>query len=198
MAIVLNFNADQSDDGKTFSIIETTGIYSASNTGGWGTPNPVIGSSLISTITLYQLTDAGTGTYNDPVVINSYPTLPNVTNTVFNFTAQQSGYGENSIFPDAIYKLIYTVTGNNGSPYTYSKEKSFVFTHNIDCAVKLAANNVAICSCNCRPVINIYNDLMIQKRLMQAATCCGNTVQIFNYINLITNMINDLNCGCNG
>lgn len=197
MALALNYTVEISDDGTTLSVTETTNSYAADNTGGWGSPNPSIASATSATITIEQLTDADIGTYADPVVIDVYDTLPNVDGTIFEITAEDAGYGTDAVFPDAVYRITYDVAGDSGGAYSATKEKSFVFTHVIDCAVKVAGNNVSICSCNCAPVIGWYNNIMIQKRLMDAATCDGTLVQIFNYITLITNMINNHNnCNC--
>jgi hypothetical protein len=193
MAVVLNFCINESDDAKSFTVKETTGVYNAStNTGGWGAPNPTIASALTSTITIAQLTDADTNTYTDAVVINTYPTLPNTTETLFEITAEDVGYGVDSQFPDAVYSLTYTVTSSSGSitPVT----KLFGLYSNLDCCIKKMADKVSVCTCNCSELEDNLKEAMRWRRLLQAADCCGNVPAIMKFIEKITKLCS--NCGC--
>ncbi len=197
MSLALNFTAEISDDGKTITITETTGIYSAtSNSGGWTSPNPAIASALTATITLSQLIDGDNSIYSIPVVISAYPTLPNTTSTIFSFTAQTAGYGLNATFPDAVYSLIYTVTGNSGGAYSASTTLQFSFTHVIDCAVKTLTNKVSLCDCGCGPLFQTYSKISAQKRLFDSTVNCGNTQQIFKDIAFLNSELANSNCNC--
>jgi hypothetical protein len=198
MALALNFDSEISDDGTTLTITELTGAYSATtNAGGWGSPNPTIASSLTATITISQLTDGDNNIYTTPIVVIAYPTLPNITNTIFNFTASQAGYGPNSIFPDAVYNITYTVTGNSGGAYTASQSFYFTYTPTINKKMKQFTNNVSISFCSNQLLLEQYQEFSTQYDLLCAAIGCGNTQQIFEYIQYLSNELSDPDCGCN-
>ena len=100
MAISLKelFTADS--DCLSFNVFDNSGIYSSSNTGGWGVPNAVIADASAATLTISILTDYATNTYSTAVVIDAYPTLPNITNTPFNVTGALMGNGDDSALND--------------------------------------------------------------------------------------------------
>lgn len=193
MPIALNFCISESDDAKSFTFKETTGIYDAiSNTGGWGSPNPTIASALTATVSISKLEDVDKGIYTNPVSINVYPTLPNTNSTLFLITAETAGFGVNSSFIDGIYKITYNVTSSSGliNPVT----KLFGFYSNLDCCIKKASDKVSLCSCNCDELEEEINDLIFWRRLLKASDCCGNIQAIVKYIEKINTLCNSCNC----
>lgn len=199
MAITLKYCITESDDAKSFGFIEKTGIYdNPLNLGGWdasGINNPSIASALTATITLSQLTDPSTNTYTSPVTVSVYPTLPNVTETAVDLTATQFGYGTDAQFPDAVYQISYAVTSSLGVINTVTQYRGFYAQ--LDCCIKKLADKVAICTCNCDGLNEKLREIYLYRRLLSAASCCGNISQIFKYIEKITKMCSTLDCGCN-
>lgn len=194
MAITLKYCITESDDATSFSVKETTGIYDVStNPTGWGSPNPTIGSATAATITLSQLTDAATNTYTDAVTVSVYPTLPNVTETEVVVTAEDFDYGTDATFPDAVYKIIYSVTSNAGSITPVTQYRAF--TSILDCNIKQLSDRVSICTCNCDGLNEQLRGVMYYRRLLSAAICCGNVLAIMKYIEKLTHMLSSCN-GC--
>lgn len=190
MAITLKYCITQSDDAKSFSTLEKTGVYDAStNTGGWGAPNPTIASATAATVTLSQLTDAATSTYTTAVTVSVYPTLPNTTETAVVLTAQNFGYGNDSKFPDAVYKITYAVTSSSGSITPVTQYRGFYA--NLDCSIKQLVDRFSICSCNCSGLEEQLKEIYFYRRLLDAADCCANISAIMKYIEKLTNMLSD-------
>lgn len=188
MAVVLRYCITESDDATEFSVLETTGVYDAStNPGGYNAPNPTIASCTSATITLSQLTDAATNTYTDAVTVSVYPTLPNVTDTEVVLTAEDFDYGDDATFPDAVYKIIYTVTSSSAAIAAVTTYRTF--TANIDCQIKELSDRVAICTCSCSGLEEELRNIMFWRRLLSSAICCANINQIMKYIEKLQGLL---------
>lgn len=197
MSIILSACYNESDDSTNFNIQEVTGLYNnPNNLGGWdptGINNPSIASVTAATITISQLSDPALSIYTVPVVINVFPILPNTANTLATITAVQAGYGQSPVtFPDGIYQIVYSVTSNLGviAPVTQFK----VFSGLIDCCIKKMADNLSICSCNCSGLQEQLKEAMFWKRLLNAASCCGNINACFKFIEKLIKMCSNCNC----
>ncbi len=192
-APTLKYCIVESDDATAFTVQETTGAYDAStNTTGWNAPNYTLASVTAATITLSQLTDAATNTYTDAVAVSVYPTLPNITDTLVELTAEDFDYGTDATFPDAVYKIIYTVTSSSGAITPVTQYRAF--TSLLDCQIKQLADQVSICSCNCSGLEAQLKDIYFWRRLLSAAICCANIPAIMKYIEKLNNML----ANCNG
>lgn len=192
---ILKLCVTQSSDGKSLAIQDNSGIYASNNLGGWGAPNSTIAQAATATITISRLEDVATNNYSVPVTIDVFPTLPNISNTPYTLTAQASGYGLDSVFPDGYYKIIYTVTGNSGGAYTITVTSNPVLTQQIDCCYKELSNQVALCSCDCTVIESKLNQVAFFRRELQAAKACGNISDIVKYIDFINKRCNGC-CGC--
>lgn len=195
MALALKFTVIQSDDCKTITVTETTGVYnSTSNIGGWGTPNPAFGSALTATILFKKRNSDGTfTTYN---LVNVFPTLPSNSNGTVNITGSQIGLGTDSTIADGIWELTYTVTGVDGASYTAIATLPIYITCAIEGCWKKLAASVSACPCNCDPLEDRLNDLFIKFELLQAAINKGDFTVIQDYIDSLTKLCGD-DCGCN-
>lgn len=197
MAISLEVFVSQSDDSKSIFITEETGVYVAvSNAGGWGAPNPTIGSSLTATVTIAIRNANGTFTNSPNSPITAYPTLPNTTEVEFEITAEDAGYGVDAQFTDNVYKITYLVTGNNGTAYSTSKTVNKALIGQIECCYKELSATYSACNCNCDGIEKRFRHLALQMRLLEAAIESENPARIVKYIDYITSLCEDCGCGC--
>lgn len=196
MALALKFSICRKDNCKEFCVTETTGVYDAStNAGGWGNPNQEIAEVLTATITVSLLTDAATGTYAAATnVINAFPTLPNTDETEFCITAEDLGYGTDATFVDGIYKIVYAITGNDGSVFSASVTEYFFFDCNAQCCRKNAANDVSTCTCDCGDVNEKLADIDFWLRELKAAKDGADFVKGEKIFAKLTKICGD--CGC--
>lgn len=175
-------------DCLSFDVYDNTGIYASNNTGGYNAPNPTVASATAATLTISKLTDYATNTYSAAVEIDAYDTLPNITNTPFTVTGELYGNGDDSELEDGYYKVIYTVSGDDGGAYTASVTKYIVLTCQIDACYKSLANQVALCSCDCVELEERLNKVAYFRRQLTAATNCGNIGAIVKYLEYLTNL----------
>lgn len=193
MANILKYCITQSDAATSFTTKETTGVYAViTNEGGWGAPNYTIASVTAATMTLEQLTDVATNEYTTPVAVSVYPTLPNTTSTLKLLTAEDFGYGVDAQFPDAVYKLTYTVTSSSGAIAPVTIYKGFYAI--IDCKIKQLADRVSICTCNCGNLEQQLKDAKFWRGLLKSADDCGNIPAIMKFIEKLNHLLTDCNC----
>ncbi len=76
MSLIPSFVVLESDNSGTISVYDNTGAYSATNTGGYGSPNPAVGD--VTEATLAISLRSSDGTFAEYNLIDVYPTLPNV------------------------------------------------------------------------------------------------------------------------
>lgn len=191
--IVLNFDICQAADCKSFTINETTGIYSATNTGGWGAPNAVIGDALDARliVTLPNLTQ---------VTVNNllFPTLPTTGTATISVT--DANLGLSGGLPDGIYIITYQVDINQVLPFTQtsrSTTKTFLFSCNIKCCVdKLIAKIPELeCTCNDQALKDALLAYGLYKSLCSAGSC-GLTDKVTNILDRLNKLCNSKSCGC--
>lgn len=194
MALELDFSLEESDDSSSVRITDTTGVYNAtSNKGGWGAPNHAIGTATAATITFKKRSDDGTfTTYN---AVDVYNDLPSNAEGFINISAEDAGFGVDSVFPDGIYELTYTVSGVDGTAYTVVEVFSFYLIGGICCCYTEAALNVANCSCGCDKIEESFIELDRKMRLLQCAIRKGDYTLIQNYINSLTRLCSECGCG---
>ena len=193
MALSLKICVTQ-PDCKTIEITEVTGEYSVTNTGGWGVPNPTIADALTATISIEKRKEDGT--YENAVVIDAFPTLPNITETAFAITGFDYSGAVDSTFADGVYKITYEVTGDDGAAFTASVEKIVPLYCNIKCCyqklgVKAAKEN---CGSELKEKFDEMTPLMFT---LNSAKECGNVISLQNQIDYLTKLCAKCGCGCN-
>ena len=192
--INLKFSISLSSDAKTFTFQDRTGFYSATNQGGWGSPNQLVGTALTATISFAKRnTD---GSYGAETTVNSFPTLPSDAGKKVDISSLTALGVESTA--DGIYKIIYDVTGVSVSvPYHFSSTQYHAFTPNIDGCWQKKAVKVSSCECNCQSIDDDFKCITIFKRLLCAAEDCGDLNSIQKYIDKLTKMCgSDCGCGC--
>jgi|ERR1035437_1408638 hypothetical protein len=187
----LNFEICQSADCKSFSIADTTGVWSLTNNG-WGAPNwtttDAVGANLVITL------PNGTTT---TVITNIYPALPDNTGTQsVTITAASLGL---SGFDDGIYQFTYIVDVQNLSTDAIltSYIKTVLFTCNVKCCVdKLIARIPSgKCSCDDRHVQNALLAFSLYQALLNSGKC-GNLTTTKNILETLNRLCGQHNCNC--
>lgn len=127
MALVLDFNVQQSYNCKKLIFTETTGAYSAGNLTGWGAPNPLTSAATTATLTITN--PAGTS-YVLNLFTSSFPTTS--VSTEYAVTFDLIGGSVNTAITDGIYTFLYTTLVG---ATTYTQTKKITLTCNVACCV---------------------------------------------------------------
>jgi hypothetical protein len=188
MAIALKFCVDKSADCKSFLITDRTLYYSIDNTGGWGYPNPVIGTATSASITIEKRNLDGSYTTSPLSPISVFSTLPSNSGGSVSVTAEQAGYGTDATFDDAIYRITYNVAGNSGGAYSATKAIYYTHTCAIDCCYQQKALEASTCNCVCDDANKELQNIAFYRRLLNAAICCGNLSLIQTYLDLLNKL----------
>lgn len=195
MALALKFELIMSSDCTSFAIKDLTGDYSATNTGGYGAPNPTIVSMTAATLTI-PLSDGSTVVLGDSQ--GFYPAFPNDDDTLFTITSALLGLGANVNIADFVTPITYSMTNVDG---TYSVTQ-YEF---IDCNAKCCENkaNAAIDFTNkCEPCDNKALQSYIKISALRAAV--GNALECIPaqpnkatiILQSLTDICNQSGCGC--
>lgn len=193
MAILLKPCYSLNQNGDTLTVLDNTGEYSSTKTGGWGSPNPALNTALVAEIRI-SLRDTD-GNYGDVTTINAFSDLPSEDGGEFEITSEDAGQG--TVFPDGIYKITYYVSGLDGAtPYIYSVTTYKSFHPAIDCCYQKLAIKVSTCSCNCQDIKDNFNKMSVNMRLLKGAECSGNLDSIQKYIAFLTDTCRNCGCGC--
>lgn len=192
MALSLGINVTQSSNRENFVFTETTGEYSASNTGGWGAPNPAYTDALTAVLSISKRnTD---GTWETATDVDVYDDLPNIDGTEVSVSGEDAGFPTE--IEDGIYKVVYTVTGEYSStPFSASVTKIFMIKGGIKCCYMEKAAEYVNCNCGCDKVSKELDMIATEYRMLCSTFDCGNLDQAQMFITRLTKMCN--NCGCN-
>lgn len=140
MALKIDFSYAQSSDLKSLEIYDTTGIYNPTNNlGGWGNPNPEIGSVSSDEISI-QNTD-GSALYT----LQMISVLPNVINQPFVIKNTDLGMSAAQQIPDGQYQLVRTTVAD-GETYKRTR-RVFLIGQLQCCADQMLDGQAPGCSC---------------------------------------------------
>lgn len=179
--------------GDTLTVTDNTGEYSSINTGGWGSPNPIVSTALVSHVDISVR--AADGTFGEITSVNSFPDLPCSNGCSFDISSEDAGQG--TAFADAIYKFNYYVSGTSGTPYIYNVITYKSFHPNIDCCyVKLSAK-LSACNCGCEELTDKFNKMTINMMLLEKAECNGDLQSIQSYLDCLKKICTECDCNCN-
>lgn len=142
--LVLGLHLCQSTNCKVLRLSETTGAYNgATNTGGWGAPNPA--TTDATTVTL-SITDPAGSVYNllTPQISPPWPDETGIDELLFisnssGMVLDPTGSGQNA-FADGFYTVTYTVDGsypvnNVATLFTNTVTQNFLITCQIRCCI---------------------------------------------------------------
>lgn len=186
MSLQLNFNTCTLSGCSEIKFTELTGLYSDTNTGGWGSPNPQIGNiyfaSIIltapdSTIYTIDIFDAITTYYNNGFeYIFNIPGLDNIVDGKWTIK-----------YEIVIRKYI----AENWVYTTYSKTKYFLFFCNSECCVKQMLLDLDLEDCKCDSKDIKYSDYIKAWTFLEAlkeAAKCG-SVSLFTKLKKIVDKL---------
>jgi hypothetical protein len=210
----------QTTNGTIINVNDNTGEYSADNTDGWGDQNDDYTDVTAATITVRKYTTASTYTDYDAINIYVDPTSPNVGDGFAKpFTSledleweigaddlQESGtspYTSGQIFPDGVYRIIYSITApneNGGSALTYTT--TFLLNYNVKSDVfetfRALTDNYEADICNdCD--IRVAEKQWTFLEALEKASICGNITNIINTLDYLERVIAEnstYGCSC--
>lgn len=159
MALTIDFNICVNSACDTFTLTETTGKYSVTNIGGWGSPNPL--TSTINGATLQVTSPSGViSTIN--IITNNFPT----SNYSYSYDITSLSYEDGKWD----FLLYYT----DGVNY-YMKRHIYFFYCNYKCCIDtmLAALEVDDCDCcNSTTQIKSYLKAVVFLDILKNAAKC--------------------------
>jgi hypothetical protein len=135
------------------------------------------------------------GTFGTETQVDVFPSLPSDAFVSVDIPASDAGYGD--VYPDAVYRIIYKVTGVNvGDPYNISSTQYKSFHPAIDCCYQKLTLKATTCSCNCIDINNKLTAMTLQFDLLCRAERKGDLDAVQKYIDFITKMCTNCGCGC--
>jgi len=188
MALQLNFSACVINGCTQIQFKETTGYYSAANTGGWGTPNSELTDVLTATLSVTPY--GSTTTYViDLLATTLFPT----DNSSFTYDIPLSDIGSPTSIVDGQWLFVYTV--DDGTT-VYTKSIYKYFFCNTECCVTdmLAALDL---SCDCCKETSDYKNYILawtQLQSLKKAAACGDSDNFTAIKKIIDKLC--LNSGC--
>jgi len=185
MSVELNFNICISSDCSTLEFTETTGEYSATNTGGWETPNEATTdaesaileitseNNVVTTINLFS---------NTPI----YPTI----NKDQKYIIEPSDLGyTTSKFPDGIYSFKYTVARTTATAFSYYTVVRKIFFCQTKCCVQSLFADIDDFECECNATkldLALKADALLTG--LKYAANCGQESTFTNIMTTINNI----------
>lgn len=191
----LDFDVCEGKTCDSFSITETTGVYSSTNNG-WGSPNWITTQAQVA----YIIVTFPDGTQYSTVAQTGllYPQLPDDTGTI-SIDIPITTFGLTGSYPDGIYVITYVVgvsNGNNSS--TLTATKTFAFSCSVKCCVDKLISKIPATGCGCDDT-NVQNALLafaLYQAFISAAKC-GNTSKSDSILARLQRMCGADNCNCN-
>lgn len=189
---ILDISVCQANTCELFNIYDVSGVYSTSNSGGYGTPNFAVSDAIDATVVI-------TTPNNTTFTITVFPTFPDSTGTAL-FTVTNTMLNITGSLPDGIYTIVYSVNFNNSYSQTVVKTvtKTILLSCSIWCAVQNLIAKIPVKTCDCNDIaldnallaFGLYQSLIYNGR-------CGNVTNVTNLLTQLTKLTSALNCGCN-
>lgn len=192
MALVLDFNIVQEEDGSFYTITDLTGVYDVTtNPTGWGAPNLDIASVTIATVDV-QLMDED-GNFASVLTAGEKDVLD-----LPNFPNDSDGDIEKTVvLEDGYYKAIYYVTDG---VTTYTTTKYFTFYSSFKCCYKKIALAVGSCCDNQAKKLKLLEANVVLNALETAAAeqspTTGGGLEVYKTIEYSEKVCQSCGCGC--
>lgn len=162
---------------STLVISETTGAYSATNVGGYGTPNPATGDVSAASLKIIAPDETE---YTINLLTEGFPN----TNSSFEYEIPSADVDDRTNIEDGYWQFIYTVTASGTD---YIGTTSAILHCNISCCInKMLLNLDTDCDCDEQNTTKIQ-DYVKAKAFLDALrhyAYCGN-LDKFDNIKLI-------------
>lgn len=151
MGFVLKCSVTEKSDASLIKVYDKSGIFNPnSNLTGYQDASTIfLASVTAASITVY-ITDTTTLLPStNTVVIDVFPTLPNVVNTPYEVTALALGYTD-GVIPDGMIEVIYSITSTvAGLDTVYETSVKKINYALVCCCVKALSGRLDGCGCEC-------------------------------------------------
>lgn len=194
MALVLDFNIVQEEDGSLYTITDLTGAYDAvTNPGGWGLPNWQLSDVASAFVDLQIMDQDGNFTSVLTLAEKDVFDLPNFPND------SDGDIEKTVVLEDGYYKAIYTVY--DGEDNSYSTTKYFTFYSSFKCCFKKISLAVGDCGCASQAKkLKLLEAHTILSALETAAAeqspTTGGGLEVYKTIEYATQFCSQCGCGC--
>lgn len=142
MALTLSISLATSDC-KNLVFTETTGVYSAGNLTGWGTPNTLITAATAATVVI---TTPSGSSYTFPLFTSGFPSI----NPLASYSIPSSSLGLGTALADGIYTAVYTVSNTLGeAPFLFTATVKTMVICNLECCIDSLLSQIDSCGCDC-------------------------------------------------
>ena len=186
MSLQLNFNTCVINSCSQIRFNETTLSYTTSNTGGYGTPNPIDGSFTSATLEITN--PSGTAYTIDLFATSLFPTF----NSSQVYDIPLTDMGSPTSIVDGQWKFVYTISDGVN---TYSKTIYKLFYCNSECCVTSMQPTVETCDCcNDNKSYNTYIKAWSFLQSLKNAAKCGDTTTFTSIKKIVDKLC--LNNGC--
>lgn len=191
MALTLKLNSCFANKCTKLRVYDSTGIYSAENTTGWGLPNLELSSITSATL---EVTPPNTSVSTNFDVTTSI-TSGVIVDGIFLLDEIVSSELDSGSFVDGIYKFVYTVT-DGGETYT-STAKTFS-TCKADCCVeKMKAKfKKEMCGCNWLQYWDNYRKAEALLYAAKSAFACDKEDKAEDLLNQVNKICSIQKCCC--
>jgi len=187
MALNLNFDTCVINNCNSIKFTETTGVYSVSNTGGYGAPNITLGSVLTAVL---EVTDPGDVVTNLNLFTHGLPS----SNLSFSYSFDAIDLGLNNII-DGKWKFKYTITTASA---TYTLTKNVLFYCNMKCCVTQTLSDLVLTDCtdcnNSNKDYDNYIKLSTFFDSLKKAAECGSVSEFTKIKKIIDKLCKNKDC----
>lgn len=168
---------------------ETTGAYSASNTGGWGAPNPTTAAATSAVLT--ATSPSGVIYTINLLTLSAFPK----SDINFEYVIPLAQLGSVTSIADGYWTFTYTVVA---SAVTYTDTFAKTFTCAIDCCIsnilmKIKNNECETCDSNYYTYEEYVKAISLRDSL-ENATECGDTEYIEDILEILQRLCNKTAC----
>ena len=198
MALIPSINLCLKSNCVDLVFKETTGLYSLSNLGGYGSPNNTTGS-VTSAVLVITAPDSTEYTI-DMLATTFFPT----SNTLYEFIIPLSDIGSPVTVADGYWTFVYTVTApdpNTGIPASFVATSALVVSCAANCCIANMLAQIKLNTCPTCDSLFSYEDYVKAVSLrdsMQEAANCGDAQYITDTLNILTKLCNKVKCNnCN-
>lgn len=193
MATIVNFDVCLDNSCSTLTLTETTGAYSATNTGGWGAPNEITSNI---TIAILQVTPPS----GVPVTINLLSPVSGLpsSNPSFEYTISNGTLAITSVVDGHWQFLLYYKTAGGT---VYQKLRNFLFYCNTECCVQSLLADIVVEDCDCcnqDKKIDIYLKAKVFLESLKNAARCYQVDNFESIQEVLEGLCNNSDCStCN-
>lgn len=186
MALIPQISTCVVNGCSQIKITETTGVYSTSNLGGYGSPNNTLGSITSSTLTI---TSPSSVIYSINLFTLGFPS----NNLSFSYTIPFTTLGLTNI-EDGQWTFVYTVSDGITS---FTTTKYSLFYCNSECCVSKKLANLKLEDCDCCKTDKSYDDYVLTQTMLESlkdAAKCGDTSKFAKIKKIIDKLCKNTNC----